>query len=250
MNVEHCAALEKKIKESVGEVSAGKASRMNDPVLSIQNLAVAIAGKRLLEGVSFDVSAGECIACIGPSGCGKTTFLRTLAGLIDAEEGEVALHGKLPGEHGWPAFRRRVVYVSQRPALLDDSVRHNLQRPFEYVAAAGAFPESRAGELLAGLRLGNGAMEKNARELSVGQQQRVCLVRSLLVEPEVLLLDEPTSALDEEAVDLVEELLIREAKKSGLAVLIVTHNRRQAEQWSSRIVNLGDFTIAREAADE
>ncbi|MCB2154195.1 ATP-binding cassette domain-containing protein [bacterium] len=223
---------------------------MGEVVLTVDDLAVAIAGTRLLEGISFSLHAGECVACVGPSGCGKSTFLRTVSGLIDADDGNVHLNGKQPSDHCWPVFRRQVVYVTQRPTLLDESVLGNLKRPFDYAIANSGFPEHRAKDLVAELRLENGVMEKNARELSVGQQQRVCLVRSLLVEPKVLLLDEPTSALDEEAVAIVEELLDAESKRTGLALLVVTHNRAQADRWSDRIVNLGDHVVPREGADE
>jgi putative ABC transport system ATP-binding protein len=217
-----------------------------DAGLRGRGLAVE-AGTRLLSGLDLDVAPGEVCAVTGASGVGKTTLLRALAGLIDFAEGEVRLGGQIPADIGWPTFRRRVVYVAQRPALHEESVEATLARPFRYRSAKGAFSAGRAEELLARVGVGAERLSQEARSLSVGQQQRVCVVRGLLVEPEFLLADEPTSALDAEAVRAVEELLREEAHLRQMGVLVVTHDAAQAERFCDRRIDLGPFAAPEKA---
>jgi ABC-type iron transport system FetAB ATPase subunit len=210
----------------------------SEPVLRLSGLAVATAGKTLLVGIDLELLAGELVALIGPSGCGKTTLLRAITGLCNPAAGKARLHGHCPDEMRWPCFRRQTVLVDQRPVLLDESVRENLVRPFGYRTANSAFSAEKARKLLSRLGLKDGVLDQAARSLSQGEQQRVCLARALLIEPAVLLLDEPTSALDEDSVENVEKILCEEVHRRNLAALIVTHDRRQAERWCDRIVDL------------
>jgi len=217
---------------------AASSQPRSSPLIAVQGCAVASGGVRLLEGVDVTAHAGELVGLTGPSGCGKSTLLRAIAGLIDPAGGEVRFQGQAPEEMGWPEYRSRVLLVAQRPVLLDKTVEENLARPFTYRRAAVIFPRERAESLLERLGLGNGRMGQPARSLSVGQQQRVCLVRALLLRPDVLLLDEPTSALDEEAADAVETLVSEEAATGRLSALIVSHDRAQVTRWCARTVDL------------
>lgn len=212
------------------------------PLLEVERLAITAGGVRLCENITFTLVPGERIAVVGPSGSGKTTLLRALCGLDDAAAGTARLQGKTPEDWTWPLFRRNVILVEQKPALLEETVESVLRRPFQYRAAANAsFPEARACELLDRLAVGAERMTQPARSLSVGQQQRVCLVRALLLHPLVLLLDEPTSALDTEAVAAVEALLEEEGATRGLAALVVTHDLRQVQEWCHRRLDLRAF---------
>lgn len=208
------------------------------PALRVQGLAVTAGEQALVAGLSLDVRTGEIVALVGPSGSGKTTALRSIAGLIQPAAGTVHVAGRSGDEIGWPAFRRRVVLLDQRPVLLEGTVRQNLARPFAYRTARGVFPGERARDLLIRVGVEPERIDQEARSLSVGQQQRVCLVRALLVEPEVLLMDEPTSALDAASVRAVEGLIAQHAGEHGLACLAVTHDLGQVERWCSRAIDL------------
>lgn len=214
---------------------------MPDNLLEISDLSVSADGVPLIEGLTCRVGEGELVAVVGPSGCGKTTLLRSVAGLQSPCDGTVALRGRTPEEIGWPQYRRRVLLVDQRPVVLDATIRANFERPFGYATAGKGFPEDRAQELMATFALGGMKWDKSARSLSAGEQQRVCLIRALLIEPEVLLLDEPTSALDEVNVASVERLLTDEARQRGLGMLVVTHTPQQAERLCDRTIDLREF---------
>jgi len=203
------------------------------PRLSVDSLRLSIAGKRLVDGLSLEVAAGECVHLAGPSGAGKTLALRAIAALMDADGGELALDGKAPHDLGFPSWRRKVVYVAQRPVMFDGSVSHNLERAFSYRSAQGAFDARAAGALLEKLGVAD-RLDQPARTLSVGEQQRVALVRALLVDPDVLLLDEPTSALDPDATSAVEKLI----RESGKGILLVTHDAALSQRSCARRVPL------------
>jgi ABC-type multidrug transport system ATPase subunit len=209
--------------------------------LELRNVAVSAGGKTLLRGLDLTISAGEVVGLSGPSGSGKTTLLRAISGLIDVSRGDVQLGGRTPAQIGWPAYRRKVVYVSQQPVLLDGTVADNLRRPFTYASAKRAFPESIAARLMERLGVGPERMDQEARTLSVGQQLRICAIRAMLVGPRFLLLDEPTSALDDEAAQQLAEVIEDLSREKSVGVLMITHDQARAEQWCDRSVDLRPY---------
>ena len=213
----------------------------NGLVLSLRDIAIAAGGKRLIAGLNLNLHSRDLLSVCGPSGCGKSTLLRVIAGLIPALSGVVLLAGAEAKAIGWPIFRRRVVLVSQRPVLFDDTVRENLIRPFTYRHAPGQFPETAACAFLERLGIEPRRWEQNALSLSIGQQQRVCLVRALLLRPDVLLLDEPTSALDEQSAAALEETISHWAREEGGSAIVVSHDRSQVARWCDREADLRNF---------
>lgn len=216
-------------------------------MLTLESLSIARGGTRLIDRLDVRVAPGEIVALTGPSGCGKTSLLRIVAGLDDPAGGRVLLDGRTPGELGWPAFRRAVVLLAQTPVLFPGTLRASLERPFRYRSATTPFVAESARTLLERLRIEPAALEREARTLSVGEQQRAALARALLVEPRVVLLDEPTSALDAENVEIVEGA-VRDAASAGLAALVVTHDAAQSERWCDRTIDLARHAAGREPA--
>ncbi|MFW6033079.1 MAG: ABC transporter ATP-binding protein [Phycisphaeraceae bacterium] len=209
------------------------------PPLRTTELTIGLADRPLLSVTALRVEAGELLALQSPSGGGKTTLLRTLAGLIDPLDGTVYLQGQTGDKLGWPAFRSRMPLVTQQPVLSSESVAANLARPLSFRAAGGqTLPRQRAAELLDRLGLSAEVLDRPARELSVGQQQRVSLVRALLLRPAVVLLDEPTAALDAAAADRMGELLQHLAEHESLAAVIASHDAGFADRWCHRRIEL------------
>ncbi|MCH8203693.1 MAG: ATP-binding cassette domain-containing protein [Candidatus Hydrogenedentes bacterium] len=222
---------------------------MDIPFLSLENVGVSVAGVSLLEGIRISVGRGEIVGVFGPSGCGKSALLRCVAGLCDPASGEIRFRDGPAGEHGWPEYRREVVLVGQQPALLEASVEENLARVFSYRVSNRAFPRDEARELLERLEVGAHRLAQPARSLSVGQQQRVCLVRALLIRPAVLLLDEPASALDARAAALVEDVLRRSVDEGRCeGILLVTHDRDQIERLCDASLDLSPHRVGAGAA--
>lgn len=203
-------------------------SHEEETVLQLQNFGVAANGHLLIQGLNLTVSAGDIVGLTGQSGCGKTTLLRAIAGLINPAEGEVLFQGRRPGDIGWPKFRRMVSYMDQTSVMLNASVETNLRRPFAYAVSEKPYPEKWALELIDALLLDRSILPQNARQLSVGQMQRVSLIRSIIIEPRVLLLDEPTSAMDDTTKETVERLIVNTVRARNIAALIVTHDTDQA----------------------
>jgi len=193
-------------------------------------------GKPVLSDATFSLAGGELAWLSGPSGGGKSSLLRLINRLAEPKSGSIFFAGKPLSSYDPPALRRRVALLPQTPVMLAGSVGSNLRRPFSFKVAHGQAPpeRDRLEQLLAGLGLGELALDQEAGGLSLGQKQRVALARLLLLEPEVLLLDEPVSALDPESRDLVERTAVAQAA-AGRAVLMVSH---QAPQYSGPLRSL------------
>ncbi len=218
-------------------------------ILSLTDLAVGYGSTRLIADLNLDLGKGEFVGLRGPSGCGKSTLLRAVSRLENPLSGEVVFAEPFPAKATAevPAYRRRVVYVQQVPAMLENTIEANLRRPFAYKTACGEFPLRRAGKLLDEFFIGNDRLSQTARSLSEGQKQRVCLIRALLLEPDILLLDEPTSALDELAATAVEKWLLHEREKRKLSALIISHDTIQAKRLCDRIIDLTPLCVRRES---
>lgn len=192
-------------------------------------------GTRVLNDVSMRIDPGAT-ALLGPSGAGKSTILRLLNRLADPDEGVVRMHGADVRSEDVLALRRRAVLVPQLPAPLPGSVRENVgYGPSLLERSVEVEP------LLARAGLDASYADRDASQLSVGEQQRVMLARALALEPEVLLLDEPTSALDESARDEIERTL-RDLRER-VSIVLVTHDGAQAERLTNRTVRIGDGQV-------
>jgi phosphate transport system ATP-binding protein len=207
--------------------------------LRIQNLSVSYGDHLALKDVSLDVPDKKITVIIGPSGCGKTTLLKSLNRLLDSVDG-VKIRGNIfvDDEDIYDPrvevthIRKKMGLLSQKPQVLPMSVfdniaygpkihgtrdRKKLSRIVEReLRAAGLWDEVKD------------RLHEPASQLSVGQQQRLCLARGLAVEPEIILGDEPTSALDPQSSRIVEQRLIE--LKSDYTVIVVTHILRQGRR--------------------
>lgn len=215
------------------------------PLLEVQNLRFTAPGASH-PTVSLDalvLQAGECVVVRGPSGSGKTSLLRCIVGLERPDTGVVRWQGDSIADAEYPRFRADCVYLPQKPVGTEATVGEDLAFARERAAGhdkAGRLDEAGQRALLD--RLGVGALpwDREFDRLSVGEQQRVSLVRVLSLAPTVLLVDEPTSALDPERVELVEQILLehRDAKPDARALVWVTHHADQAARVGTRTLEL------------
>ena len=182
----------------------------------------------LFTDLSLSIEKGSFYLIKGPSGAGKTTFLRLINRLEEPVSGIIRFKGKPLDAYPPPQLRHSLLLIQQTPTVVDGSVEDNLLLPFSFKNNSHLKRPRREKieHLLAEVHLQDVRMNDHAMTLSVGQIQRLCLVRGLLLSPEILLLDEPTSALDPESAFAVTTLLERLNVKSGLTVLAVTHKKQ------------------------
>jgi phosphate transport system ATP-binding protein len=209
--------------------------------ISVSNLGFFYGQVRALSEITLDVEANRITGLIGPSGCGKSTFLRCLNRMNDTipgtrVEGQVLLDGQdiyAPGTDV-VELRRRVGLVFQKPNPFPQSVYDNVALGPK---ALGMHHTRSLDEIVErSLRRAvlwdevKDDLDQPAQSLSLGQQQRLCIARTIAVEPEVILMDEPCSALDPIATLKVEELM--QLLKEDYTIVIVTHNMQQAARAS------------------
>ena len=209
--------------------------------LSLRNLSLQFDGKtRLFQNANLTVESGAFVVIRGSSGSGKSSLLRVLNRLQDATSGEVLVDDRPIGDHDVTRLRRRMGYVQQTPVVIGGTVRDNLHLPFRFKITDGAvFPtDDVLRKMLDAYLLQDVDLDETASELSVGQRQRIALIRALLVEPEILLCDEPTSALDPESKTIVERELERINRENGISVVLVTHVDFEPENIEPQIYTL------------
>jgi phosphate transport system ATP-binding protein len=213
--------------------------------LVAENINVYIKNNHILKDVNLKIPEKKVTCIIGPSGCGKSTLLKTFNRLIDAVEsarvnGKVLINGKdiLHNNADITELRRKIGLVSQRPCPLPMSIYdniaygcriHGIRLPRKlnmvvehYLRAAGLWEEVKD------------RLRTPAIRLSIGQQQRLCLARSLAVEPQFILADEATSALDPMSSKIIEQLFVQ--LKENYTIIMVTHTLSQALRIADYVV--------------
>ena len=183
----------------------------------------------LLEDISFSARRGEITVIVGPSGGGKSSLIRLINRLGEPTSGKIILDGEDILSIDPLALRHRVAMVLQKPFMFEGAVLANLQRPFLFrqqpLPVAESPEVSHAMELA---RLSHELLKRDARTLSLGEQQRVNLARALITGTQVLLLDEPTSALDRSTGDQLAATFHEISRTQQLTLLLVTHDLRLA----------------------
>ncbi|MBL7257947.1 ABC transporter ATP-binding protein [Paractinoplanes lichenicola] len=204
---------------------------MSGVAVHLQGLRRSFGTTHALDNLDLSIEPGEFIALLGPSGCGKTTALRVLAGLEDADSGQVLVGGK--DVTALPANRRDMGMVFQAYSLFPHlTALANVT--FGLSLRGRKRSETRAREMLELVGIAQFA-DRYPHQLSGGQQQRVALARALAIEPSVLLLDEPLSALDAKVRVQLRDEIRRIQTEVGTTTLFVTHDQEEALAVADRV---------------
>ncbi len=208
---------------------------MSTPVLTVSHLTKRFGGFAAVNDVSFDIKQGEILGVLGPNGAGKTTTIQMLLGLVTPTAGTIHMFGLDLSTHR-EAILQQVnfssTYLSMPQSL---TVEENLW----VVARLYGLREipRHVDDIVKKLEMDE-FRHKVTRKLSSGQLTRLTLAKALLTEPKILFLDEPTASLDPDIAQKIRALLKEERRSSGLSILYTSHNMREMEEMSDRIIFL------------
>ena len=244
-------------KEAAPAVKAAPKKPLYNPkgdvLISVKNLDKTFKGTiHAVRNISTDIHKGEVVVLIGPSGSGKSTFLRCLNLLEVPTGGSITMDGVdiMDKNADLNKHRQKVGMVFQHFNLFDNlNVIQNMTiAPTKLKGESDAAASQRAMNLLDRVGLADRA-EAYPSQLSGGQKQRIAIVRSLCMEPEVLLFDEPTSALDPEMVSEVLDVM-KQLAAEGMTMVVVTHEMGFAREVADRVLFMADGALIEEGTPE
>ena len=221
-------------------------------MISVKNLYKNFDGVRVLKGINVEINKGDVVCVIGPSGSGKSTFLRCLNLLEMPSSGRIIFEGDdlTDKRTDLNLHRQKMGMVFQQFNLFPHmTIMQNLTvAPMMLKKIPKDKAEQKAMELLSRVGLADRALSY-PNQLSGGQKQRVAIVRSLCMEPDVMLFDEPTSALDPEMVGEVLDVMKKLASE-GMTMVVVTHEMGFAREVASRVIFLDEGVIVEDGSPE
>ena len=213
----------------------------NSVIVSLRDIVVEFDGQRILDGLNLDIHDKEFVTLLGPSGCGKTTTLRLIAGFLEPNAGQVLLKGQ--DITGVPPYKRPVNTVFQKYALFPHlNVFENVAFGLRLKKMDEETIRRKVRDMLEVVGL-KGFERRSIGQMSGGQQQRVAIARSLVNEPEILLLDEPLGALDLKLRKEMQLELKRLQREMNITFIYVTHDQEEALTMSDTIVVMDKGSI-------
>ena len=221
-------------------------------MLEVKNLNKSFDNKKVLKKINFNVNTGDRLAIIGPSGCGKSTCLRCLNLLEEPTSGEINFKGQniLKQKNKLHEIRRHIGMVFQSFNLFDNlTVLENIiiaPNKLNIMSRDKSIKEAK--ELLKRFNLIN-KINNYPKELSGGEKQRVAIIRTLIMKPDIILFDEPTSALDPEMVNEVLNVM-KSLADEGMTMIVVTHEMNFARNVANKVVFMEDGYVVEEGTPE
>ena len=220
-----------------------------DKVLAAQiqlhhvGLAASVGVMDILTEISCEISGGEFIALVGPSGAGKTSLMRLLNRLIDPTQGAIYFEGLDISQIPVIQLRQQVMLVNQEPRLLGMTVQEAISYPLLLRGLTPNQVQQSIGQWLERLQIPLDWLDRTELQLSVGQRQRVAIVRALVTQPKILLLDEPTSALDLGQASRLLTQLANLAQQKQMTILMSNHQLDLVQEFCSRVISLNQGRI-------
>lgn len=209
--------------------------------LSLKNISKKYKDKEILKNISFDIKEGELVCILGPSGCGKTTLLNIIGGFVSDFSGDVLLSNE--NINNIPPEKREIATVFQSYGLFTHkNVIDNVSYGLKLLKIDKNMRGKRARDMLEKVGLA-GYEKKKIKELSGGEQQRVAIARSMVLNPKLLLLDEPLSNLDVHLRDVMRKEIKRIQKQFGVTMIIVTHDQEDAFKLADRVIVINEGHI-------
>lgn len=192
--------------------------------------------RRIPDNVSFEVEKGNVFAIMGPSGCGKSSILRLLNRLEDPDEGQILYNGRNINEIPVIGLRRSIGLVMQIPQMLEGTVLDNVMYGPSLAGADLKAKRAEMEELLPWFGFDQAFLHREPGRLSVGEKQRVNILRAIVNSPDVLLLDEPTASLDADSSGSILEIVSQINMVKKTTIIMVTHLREHAEKIAGKIL--------------
>ncbi len=215
-------------------------------MLKIVNLVKKFNDNLALDNINIEIKKGDRIVIIGPSGCGKSTLLRCINGLEIPTSGEIIYNGKNIKNFNQNIIRQKIGMVFQKFNLFNHiTVKENITlAPTKLKLLTKDEVEKKASQLLDFIKLSD-KINQYPTKLSGGEQQRVAIIRSLMLSPELLLFDEPTSALDPEMINEVLELM-KNIANDGMTMVVVSHEMNFARAFANKVIFMNEGKIVEE----
>ena len=197
-------------------------------LLEVINVKFSYKSNLILNNINFSLNKGDIAIIIGESGSGKSTFLKLLNGLISPDYGEIKFKEKNIFSYTPTTLRKKICYVPQIPI----AIAKNVLSEFKIVNSKISIDYIK--KLIKDFHLNDKILQNSMENLSIGQQQRISIMRGIINKPEIMLLDEPTSALDENNIMLLERIIKNLNEKFQISFIIVTHNIKFANNISNK----------------
>lgn len=219
---------------------------MSEPLLTARGLTKRFGDFEAVRGIDVEVAAGEAFGFLGPNGAGKSSTMRMIAATSPRTCGDLAVLGLDPDRDG-PTIRARIGSCPQQDNLDEDlTVEENLMIYGRYFGLPKALVRARTDELLDFAQLAE-RRRSRVESLSGGMKRRLTIARSLINDPQILLLDEPTTGLDPQARHILWDRLFR-LKRRGVTLILTTHYMDEAEQLCDRLVVMDHGRIVAEGS--
>ncbi|MBU5592749.1 ATP-binding cassette domain-containing protein [Clostridium sp. MSJ-4] len=209
-------------------------------LLAMNGVTYEDKGNTIINNFNLEVEKEDYISIVGPSGSGKSTILKLFASLISPSKGDIYFKGEDYINSSPYDLRKNITYCFQTPVLFGNTVIDNFKFPYD--VRKKDMDTYRINYLLNLFGFSESMLHKSIHKLSGGEKQRIALIRSIIFEPEVLLLDEVTSALDAENTKIVESV-IQKLNLEGMTILWVTHNLEQSRKYANKLLTVEKGTL-------
>jgi putative ABC transport system ATP-binding protein len=217
---------------------------MASKLLDLQNVSYSYpGGMTVLQDINLQVEKSDLIVVKGESGAGKSTILKLLNRFCDYTEGKILFNNRELKDFRIEYLRSSIIYLPQIPVMIEGTIEDNLSFPFNFTSHnSKEYMRVDALKWLDFFRL-DLALHADALKLSIGQKQRIALIRSMILMPQVLLLDEPVASLDKKNRQIIEQKIESLTRTSGVTVIMVTHGDVSSSFSDCRLFQVMDRSL-------